>query len=64
MTEARWPMAEVLDPKELVTLQELAVSNAFEIAALVSVLERKGVITRAEVVEEIATQKKRRPRGV
>ena len=57
-------MAEVLDPKDLVTLQELAVSNAFEIAALVSVLERKGVITRAEVVEEIATQKKRRPRGV
>lgn len=56
-------MAEVLDPKELVTLQELAVSNAFEIATLVSVLDRKGVITRVEVVEEIAIQKRRRPLG-
>jgi hypothetical protein len=32
------------DPKELVTLQELAVSNAYEIAALVVVLERKGIL--------------------
>jgi hypothetical protein len=30
---------------ELVTLQELAVSSAYEIAALVAVLERKGILT-------------------
>lgn len=36
-----------------VTLEELAVSNSFEIAALVSVLERKGLLTREEVVAEI-----------
>jgi hypothetical protein len=41
-------MTERLDPKELVTLQELAVSNAYEIAALVKVLERKGILTRQE----------------
>jgi hypothetical protein len=34
----------------LVTLQELAVSNAYEIAALVAVLERKGLITQVEVL--------------
>jgi len=38
--------------EELVTLQELAVSNAYEIAALVAVLERKGILTQTEVLEE------------
>ena len=36
-------MAEKLERKETVTVEELAYSNSFEIAALVSVLERKGV---------------------
>jgi mannitol/fructose-specific phosphotransferase system IIA component (Ntr-type) len=52
-------MAEVLDPKELVTLQELAVSNTYEIAALVAVLERKGLVTPAEVLEEIKRLKQK-----
>ena len=59
MTEVWWPMAEVLDPKELVTLQELAVSNTYEIAALVAVLERKGLLTAAEVLEEIKRLKQK-----
>ena len=46
-------VANAMDAKETVTLQELAISNSFEIAALVSVLERKGLLTRAEVIEEI-----------
>ena len=46
-------MAQQGKPDELVTLQELAVSNAYEIAALVAVLERKGLITQAEVLDEI-----------
>jgi hypothetical protein len=40
-------------PDELVTLQELAFSNAYEIADLLAVLERKGLLTQAEVLEEI-----------
>lgn len=36
-----------------VTLEELAVSNSFEIAALISVLERKGLLTREELIAEI-----------
>ncbi len=35
-------MVEQLDPKELVTIEEVAVSNMWEITALVEVLERKG----------------------
>ncbi len=56
-------MAEQGKTKELVTFQELSVSNAYEIAALVAVLERKGVLTHAEVLDEIAKQRKGRPRG-
>lgn len=36
-------MAEKLDPKELVTFEELAISNVFEIAAPVE-LERKDIL--------------------
>ncbi len=35
-------MAKPLDPKELVTIEDLAVSTMWEMAALVEVLERKG----------------------
>ncbi len=56
-------MAEELKADELVTLQDLAVSNAHEIVALVAVLERKGILTHAEVLDEIARQKKGRIRG-
>ncbi len=50
-------MAEPLDPKELVTIEEVAVSNMWEITALVEVLERKGMLTRQEFYE--MTQKLR-----
>ncbi len=50
-------MAQQENPSELVTLQELAVSNAYEIAALVAVLERKGILTQQEVLSEIARMK-------
>lgn len=46
-------MAEQLDSSQSVTLEELALSNSFEIAALVAVLERKGLLTRDEVIAEI-----------
>ena len=38
-------MAEQLDPKEVVTLVELALSNMWETSALVELLERKGMVT-------------------
>jgi len=45
-------MAKPIDPKEVVTLQDLAVSNTYEIAALVAILERKGVLTQQGAQEE------------
>ena len=46
-------MAERLDQNQTVTVEELAISNSFEIAALVNVLERKGIVTSHEVLAEI-----------
>ena len=49
-------MAKSLDPREHISLQELAVSNAHEIA----VLERKGLLTKQEVLREIERMRKAR----
>jgi len=39
-------MAEELDPNDIVTLEELAISSMWEMAALVEVLEKKGVLKK------------------
>lgn len=54
-------MAEQLAPKELVTFEEIAISNMWEIAALVEVLERKGVLIRQEIYDMIKELRKRNP---
>jgi hypothetical protein len=46
-------MAEKLDPRETVSFEELLMSNVIEQEALVNLLEKKGMITKAELVEEI-----------
>lgn len=46
-----------------VTVEALAVSTAFEVTALIALLKRKGILSRAEVLEEIARQREGRPRG-
>ena len=54
-------MAQPLDPKDLVTLGELALSNMWENAALVEVLERKRVLTRQEIYDAITELRQRHP---
>ncbi len=39
-------MAKPLDPNDLVTIEELALSNMWETSALVELLERKGILTK------------------
>ena len=55
-------MAEKLDPKEVVSFEELLMSNVIEQEALVNLLERKGVITKAELLEEIKALRNRQNR--
>ncbi len=57
-------MAEPLDPTDLVTLEELAISNMWENAALVELLERKGVLTRQEVLAMIRELRQREPTAI
>ena len=46
-------MAEKLDPKEVITFEELLMSNMYTQEALINVLVQKGIITKEEVLEEI-----------
>jgi len=52
-------MAQPLNPKDLVTLEELAISNMWETSALVELLERKGVLTKQEVLAMIQELRQR-----
>jgi len=56
-------MAEKLDPKEVVDFKELLMSNVYEQEALVNLLEKKGVITKAELLEEIRKLQQKMARG-
>lgn len=46
-------MAEELDSKEIVSFKELLLSNVYTQEALLNLLERKGILTKKEVLEEI-----------
>ncbi len=46
-------MAEKLDQKETADFKELLVSEMVQSEALINVLERKGILTKKELLEEI-----------
>ena len=46
-------MAKQLNSKETVSFEDLLTSNIYTQEALVNVLERKGIITKRELLEEI-----------
>lgn len=52
-------MAKKLPTKEIVTFEELLISNMYEQEALINVLERKGLLTKQELLAEIKRLKKR-----
>ena len=45
-------MAKPLDPNEIVTINEIAITNMVEIEALIELLEEKGIITKEELMEK------------
>ncbi len=53
----------LLDPKDLVTLADLALSNMWETSALVELLERKGILTKQDVLAMIQELRHRRLQG-
>lgn len=46
-------MAEKLDQKELVTFRNALLSEVIQFEALVNLLDRKGIIDKEELLEEI-----------
>jgi len=54
-------MAQPLNPKDLVTLEELTISNMWEVAALIEVLEKKGVMKKQDILTEIRELRKMNP---
>jgi len=55
-------MAKKLDPKEVVSFKELLMSEIIQLEALVSLLERKGIITKQELLEEIKDVQSKLPK--
>jgi hypothetical protein len=52
-------MAEKLDIKDLVTMDELTLSNAWQLDALVEVLVVKGMLTKREIFDELTELRRR-----
>ena len=46
-------MAKALDPRETVTFKELLMSEVIQAEALINLLDRKGIISKQEILEEI-----------
>jgi hypothetical protein len=46
-------MAKLLPGKQAVPLEEVVLAQAFQLEALLNVLERRGVVYKAEVLEEL-----------
>jgi len=46
-------MSEQADQRQAITIEELVVSHSYEMLALITVLEKKGILTRNEIVDVI-----------
>lgn len=46
-------MATQLPKEETVTVEELVISHSYEMLALITVLEKKGILKREEIIEVI-----------
>jgi hypothetical protein len=46
-------MAEQLDPSEIVDLRELLMSEVIQSEPLIKLLDRKGIISKKELLEEM-----------
>ncbi|GFE62829.1 hypothetical protein [Geobacter sp. AOG2] len=46
-------MTNKLDDEQMLSLEELVVSHSYEMLALITVLEKKGILTRGEIIEVI-----------
>lgn len=46
-------MTEQISKEDAITIEELVVSHSYEMLALITVLEKKGILTRTEIISVI-----------
>lgn len=51
-------MSGQLDKEQQITIEELVVSHSYEMLALITVLEKKGILARSEIISVINELKK------
>jgi len=56
-------MAQSPDPKDLATLEELTISNMWEVAALIGVLEKKGAMKKQDILDAIRELRQKNPKA-
>ena len=56
-------MAKVLGDRQTVPLEEVVLAQTFQLEALMNVLERRGIIKKAAVLEEIKRLRANTPKG-
>ena len=56
-------MAELLDPKEIISFEDLLMSEVIQSDALINLLDRKGIISKTELLEEMKRVKATLPRS-
>jgi len=56
-------MGNKLDPKQTASLEEVLVATVFQQEAMMNLLEKKGLLSRAEVMAEILDMKKKAAQG-
>ena len=57
-------MTEQIKNKETVSIEEVTLSNMYEIEAIIRVLERKGFLTHDEVLDELKLLKEERSKKI
>ena len=56
-------MAELLAPKEIVSFEDLFMSEVIQSDALINLLDRKGIISKQELLEEMKRVKATLPKS-
>jgi hypothetical protein len=56
-------MAELLDPKEIVSFEDLFMSEVIQSDALINLLDRKGIVSKTEFLEEMKRVKATLPKS-
>ncbi len=56
-------MAKVISGKQTVPLEEVVLAQGMEFEALLNVLERRGLVSKAEILEEINRLRGKAPKA-